>query len=122
MRTWTKVGEEIVGSPVDEGTILTRAIVERAINNLDWIEIPKGGKLEVAAMPGLNISAAIQQLRVPKVSHIAISSDLAPYGFYGLRAHYKNGDAEIFLVDCGSNVTPVCTEFTLKEEVHAAAI
>jgi hypothetical protein len=90
MRTWTKVGEEIVGSPVDEGTILTRAIVERAINNLDWIEIPKGGKLEVAAMPGLNISAAIQQFptsQFPATWRHTASTGSAPITKTGMRKY-----------------------------------
>ena len=111
MRTWTKVGEALVGSPIDEGTILGRDMVCRAIDRLQWLEIPKDGTLEVAAMPGLGIKEAIKELKIPKVSHIAISSALAPYGFYGIRAHYKNGDAEIFLVDAGSHITPVCTDF-----------
>jgi hypothetical protein len=118
MRTWTKVGEDVVGSPVDEGTILGRDQVKRAIDNMVWMSLP----VEVGAMPGLNISQAIEELRVPKVSHIAVSSDLAPYGFYGIRAHYKNGDADIFLVDSGSELTPVCTDFTPKEKENAPTI
>jgi hypothetical protein len=116
-RTWTKVGTEVVGAPLDEGCIIDRSAVVRAIGSLEWQEIPKGGKLEAPAMPGLGISAAIKQLRIPKVSHVAWSSELAPYGFYGIRGHYKNGDAEIFIVDMGTHLTPVCTEFTPKVEV-----
>jgi hypothetical protein len=116
-RTWTKVGEELVGSSMDDSTVLARGIVERAIANLEWLEIPKDGKLELPAMPALGISAAIEDLKIPKVSHVATSPDLAPYGFYGIRGHYSNGDAEIFLVDSGSKMTVICSDFTPKEEV-----
>jgi hypothetical protein len=122
MRTWTKVGEDLVGSPIDDETILDRGAVCRAIDRLQWMEIPKEGTLEVAMMPGLGIKESIKELRIPKVSHIAISSALAPYGFYGIRAHYKNGDAEIFLIDVGSNITPVCTDFTPKEKENATTV
>jgi hypothetical protein len=115
VRTWTKIGEEVVGSPIDEGTILGRDMVVKAIEELEWREIPKEGTLEAPAMLGLNITEAIQKLKIPNVSHVGWSSELAPYGFYGIRGHYKNGDAEIYLVDQGTDLTPVCSDFIGKD-------
>jgi len=98
----------------EDGANLSRAAVERAIRTIEWREIPKGGSLEAPAMPGLGIKAAIQELRIPKVSHIAWSNQLAPYGFYGIRGHYSNGDAEVYIIDAGDHLTPVCSDFTPK--------
>jgi hypothetical protein len=99
-RTWTTVGKDF-----------ERIIVDVAIRHLDWQEIPKGGHLEAPAMPGLGIKAAIRELHIPKVSHVAWSSHLAPYGFYGIRGHYTNGDAEVYIVDLGTHLVPVCSDF-----------
>lgn len=99
-RTWTQVGKAH-----------NRATVERAITSIEWLEIPKGGTLEAPMMPGEGIKAAIQQLRIPKVSHVAWSSELAPYGFYAIRGHYANGDAEVYIVDMGTHLVPVCSDF-----------
>lgn len=112
MRTWTKVGERLIGTALDEGVIFDRAAIVRAIRSLEWQEIPKGGTLSAPAMQGLNISAAIKDLKIPKVSHVAWTNELAPYGFYGIRGHYANGDAEIYIMDSGTVLTPVCTDFT----------
>lgn len=111
MRTWTKVGERLIGTALDEGVIFDRAAIVRAIRSLEWREIPKGGKISAPAMQGLNISAAIQDLKIPRVSHVAWTNELAPYGFYGIRGHYANGDAEIYIMDSGTVLTPVCTDF-----------
>lgn len=111
MRTWTKVGERLIGVSLDEGVIFDRAAVVRAINSLEWCEIPRGGSISAPAMQGLNISAAIKDLKIPRVSHVAWSHELAPYGFYGIRGHYANGDAEIYIMDSGTVLTPVCTDF-----------
>jgi hypothetical protein len=104
-RTWTETGKK-------EGFDRTR--VEAAIRLMNWREIPKGGSVEVPMMPGDGIKAAIQQLRIPKVSHIAWSSELAPYGFYAIRGHYSNGSAEIYIADMGTHLTPLCSDFHPK--------
>jgi hypothetical protein len=111
-RTWTETGKK-------EG--FDRARVEAAIESINWREIPKGRSVEAPMMPGEGIKAAIQQLRIPKVSHIAWSSELAPYGFYGIRGHYSNGDAEIYIADMGTHLTPLCSDFHSKESQKEAA-
>jgi hypothetical protein len=119
-RTWTQVGQEVVGGKntevlLEEGQgTMSQARVVRAIESIKWREIPKGDTLEAPMIPGEGIKAAIQQLRIPKVSHVAWSCELAPYGFYGIRGHYSNGDAEVYVVDLGTHLTPVCSDFHKK--------
>ena len=108
-RTWTQTGNK-------EG--FDRARVEAAIRLLNWQEIPKGGSLEMPMLPGEGIKAAIQQLRIPKVSHVAVSSELAPYGLYGIRGNYSNGQAEIYIADMGTHLTPLCSDFHPKNELN----
>ncbi len=107
-RTWTKVGEEFTGEHAK------REQIAGAIERMEWQEIPKGGSLTLGMMPGEGIKAAIRELHIPKVSHVAVSNELAPYGLYGIRGHYKNGDANVFIVDRGSDMLPVCSDFTAK--------
>lgn len=105
VRTWTKVGEKH-----------NRATVERAIENIEWRELR--GTIEVPMMQGEGIKAAIRELRIPRVSHVAWSNELAPYGFYAIRGHYANGDAEVYIVDRGSDLIPVCSDFTERRQTE----
>ena len=77
---------------------------------------PLTPETEEAAMPALGIRAAIRELRLPKVSHYAIGHELAPYGLYGIRAHYRNGTAEVYLVDEGSQMLVLASDFSPSEE------
>jgi hypothetical protein len=104
-RNWTKVGADH-----------SRTAVERAILTLEWREIPKEGTLEAPMGPGEGIKAAIRELKIPRVSHVAWSNQMAPYGFYGIRGHYPNGDAEVYIVDEGTHLSPVCSDFHPKGE------
>lgn len=116
-RTWTTVGTQIVGAELeDRESVIDKDTVEQAIGTVNWREIPKDGHLEAPMMPGEGIKAAIQTLRIPKVSHVAWSNELAPYGFYGVRGHYKNGQAEVYMVDTGTSIIPVCSDFHEKQE------
>lgn len=107
-RTWTKVGAvEMTREADDGGPITTRDIVARAVDGLTWHPVP----CDLAAMPGMAINAMIQQLRLPKVSHVGSSNGLAPYGFVGARAHYKDGTAEVYAIDSGTEITPLLSDF-----------
>jgi len=98
-RTWTKVGKHHThGREEDIGGMIDR---------LNWKEIP----CEMGMMPGEAIKAAIKELRIPKVSHVANSHEMAPYGLLGIKAHYKNGDANIYLVDEGCSTVVIATDF-----------
>ena len=75
------------------------------LQNVNWLEAVEG--LEVAMMPGEGIKAAIKEFKIPRVSHIAISHEFAPYGLYGIRGHYKGKEIDIFMVDTGTCLTPI---------------
>lgn len=102
-RTYTNVGKSEA----------TPEQIDRAIETLEWIE-PKG-KQPMAQ--GMAISEVIVECRIPKVSHIAIHgmiyrSELQnPYGFYGIKAQYKNGKASIYIMDTGCEVIIMASDF-----------
>ena len=112
-RTWTEVGAPLVGTRLEDGIELTQDTVAEIIDHLDWQEAHPG--MDLPAVPGLGIAQCIRELRIPKVSHIAVSNELAPYGLYGIRGHYTNGHADVFVVDRGSDLIPVCSDFYPKE-------
>ena len=98
-RTWTKTG-----ATYSTGR---RKSLARAFDALEWPALP----IECGMMPGENIKHAIRELHIPKVSHVAISHERAPYGLYGIRAHYSNGDADIYLLDRGSDLMTLASDF-----------
>ncbi len=103
-RTWTVVGKEYTEGKEEE---IAAAAVE-----MPWQTMP----CEMAMMPGLGIKEAIKQLRLPKVTRVGHSPALAPYGFLGIEANYKNGKAQIFLIDHGDGVVPLFSDFEPKED------
>jgi hypothetical protein len=104
-RTWTEVGKEYTEKRQEE--------IALYIQEIQWHELPH----TTGMMAGEGIKHCIKELRIPKVTHIAISNEMAPYGLYGIRGHYKNGMAEIYIVDSGCDCTPICSDF--YEEVPA---
>lgn len=82
--------------------------IRAAAAALDWRALPLDN---VPAMPGYGIQQVIRELRLPKVSRVAWSSDLAPCGFYGIEANYRNGRAQVFILDKGSELTPLVSYF-----------
>jgi hypothetical protein len=89
---WMQAGKEHWTGRQDGLTAIFAAV--------DWQEFTPG--VEVAMMPGLGIQETIKQLRIPKVSHFAISNELAPFGLYGIRGHFENADVDFFVADAGS--------------------
>lgn len=102
-RAWTGVGAEHTDDEL-------RPSVVRAIDALRWQE-PTG---EFAMMPALGISACVKELRLPKVSAVAISHDLAPFGLYGIEANYSDGRARIYVLDRGTEYIPLASDFWPK--------
>ena len=76
------------------------------INRVDWLEITPG--MTMAAMPGMAINELRKQFKLPKASHICDSSELAPFGLVGIRAHFKNADVDFFAVDEGTHISSLC--------------
>ena len=105
MLNWTKIGEPEVGEH--------RERFADAIARLPWQSLP----CELGMMPGENIKAVVKALRIPKVSHVAVSNELAPFGLYGIRGHYANGTAQVYVLDIGTECVPVASE--LLPEVAA---
>lgn len=103
--TWTKIG-----APYN-GTEPLRKRVQSAIDGLEWLAPP----VELPFCPGEGIKNLIKVLRLPKVSHVAHSSDLAPYGFLGVRCQYTDGTAEVYAVDEGSSTVVVRSDFHPNE-------
>lgn len=119
-RTWTKVGRPAygyVGTDRGERPSITRQAgrrrIEAAIERLDWGEIPA----QLPMGPGMGIMAAVKELRLPRVSAIAISNELAPYSLYGIEANYRDGRARIYILDRGSDLLPLASDFPIEASV-----
>lgn len=118
-RTWTTVADDVV-KRIPGGR--DRVTAEAA--DLDWQDVPKDGSLTVGFMPGAAIRSAIQEFGIPKVSKIAIGSIDCPAasgdedgfypGFYAIEGNYRNGRARVYLVDTGTSLTPVFSDFWAK--------
>ena len=88
--------------------------IGREIESLEWHEARKG--LELPMMQGIGIGEAIKQLGLPKVSHVAYNGCIfGSYGFYGIRAHYKNADVDVFVIDSGTDITVTCMDVTVRQ-------
>lgn len=109
-RTWTTVGTKAIGLRLEDG-VLTEAGISAAIEALSWVD----ARIELPMIPALGIRAAISELQIPKVSLVAVSDELAPYGLYGIEGHYTNGRARVYVIDLGSEITPVASDFWPEE-------
>lgn len=103
VRNWTTVGAKFTR------TERQRANVAGAVARLEWVA-PEG---EFPMLPAENIKAAIRSLRIPKVSLIAIGT-MGRYGFYGIEGNYANGRARFYVLDRGSEVVLVASDFFAK--------
>lgn len=105
----------------------TTDAVETAIAELVWMEVPEDGILGDMAgglMGALALKAAVDELRIPKVSRFAVgvlpcwsdheTGELC-YGLLGIEGNYKNGQAQIYIADRGSDLLPIGADFTPKE-------
>lgn len=109
-RTWTSVGKHWTSAD-------DRAHVEAEIDRLEWKEI--GDAIDLPFLAGHAINAAIEQLRLPKVSHVAHDGYLrypdplqsAPLALYGIECHYPNGRARVYVLDRGTGLTPLASDF-----------
>lgn len=100
-RNWTTTGAAY------NGTDEQRERLGRIFDSLQWQEIP----CTLPMMQGEAIKAAIRELRLPKASHVADSHELAPYGLVAIRCHYKNGDAQVYILDEGVRLVVLASDF-----------
>ena len=98
-RTWTQVGEEHSESKQEE--------LANMFDRLEWQSIP----CTLPVMPGEGIKKVIRELNIPKADQVAYSHEMAPYGLMGIKAHYKNGDATIYICDEGCQCVILATDF-----------
>ncbi len=102
-RTYTMVGRNEA----------THEQIDNAILTLDWIDAK--GKLPMGQ--GMAIQECITECKMPNPSHVAIhgringTSPESPYGFYGIRSKYKNGVAQVYLMDHGSECIVMASDF-----------
>lgn len=120
-RTWTTVAEanvERVGG---------RDAIEKKIAGLDWRDAKVDGT--VGAMQGMAINAVIAELGLPRVSAYAIDAFAIPGdfdsdgfypGFYGIECTYADGRARVYMLDTGTAIEPVCSDFPVERAAVAA--
>jgi len=97
-RNWTKIGKDYTEGKEDR----VGAIFDR----MEW-SMPES----MAMMPGLGIKECIKQLRLPKVTNVAVSHEMAPFGLIGVECNYKNGRARVFALDQGCEIVILCSDF-----------
>ena len=114
-RTWTQTGAPYT-------TPERRPDVLAAIAALEWTAIPDGDSLTLPFLPGEGIKAVIAELQLPKVSALAWNGvvdwpaaqpggDREHYAVYGIEANYKNGRARVYVLDTGTQLLPVASDF-----------
>ena len=103
-RTWTEIGQEYTRDK--------KEVIAAMIERMDWRTLP----CEMGMGPGMAIKEAIKAFKIPKPSRVATSNEMAPYGLIAVEGNYKNGRAQVFMVDDGVSVTPICSDFYAKEE------
>ena len=116
------------------GTEKQRQKIINAAACMNWQKIPEEGELELPMMQGDALNAIVREYRIPRVSHIAHSPALAPYGFVAARGHYLDKEAsdaascrltgpkriyhavDVFAVDTGTAVMALCAMVYAPEE------
>lgn len=101
-RNWTDVGEDCG---------IDRDRIAKEIEGMDWE--PLTG--EKPFSQGYAIQAAINEFRMPNVSAVSMYSGFGPMSLLGIEAHYANGKCRLYILDDGSTLTPLCSDFTPKE-------
>lgn len=81
---------------------------EKAITEMEWKLVTS--EMQLPLSTGFAIKEFVNKLQLPRVSHIALSNDFAPYGFYGLRTHYGDGQVEIYILDTGLAGAVICSD------------
>jgi len=74
--------------------------IKEIILNAEW-ETVEPGKMFPMGQGGF-CQEAIEQFKIPKVSHVSLYNDFSGMGFYGIRGNYKSQVVDIFFIDEGS--------------------
>jgi hypothetical protein len=81
---------------------------EKAIKEMDWKLVTS--EMQLPLQTGFAIKEFVNKLQLPRVSHVALSDAFQPYGFYGLRTHYGDGQVEIYIIDTGLAGAVICSD------------
>jgi len=100
-RNWTTKGTEHNGTPDQKEKL------GRMFDNLEWHDKP----VTMGMMQAEGIKVAIESLKIPKVSHVATSNEMAPYGLLAVRGHFSNGWANVYFCDEGSKLVVLASDF-----------
>lgn len=100
---WFPIGREFSGSQEKRDRML------EAIGRVQW-QLLQSDMLKIGMMQGYALEEAVKHFKIPKVSHVACSHDLAPFGLICIRGHYTNASVDLFFVDKGESLVPVCAK------------
>ena len=90
--------------------IYSKEQIDTGIETIDeWQDMEQNKSL--AFSQGFAVNEAVRQFKIPKVSHVAQYGMICGHGLIGIRAHYKNGMAQIYLADNGTACIPVAVDF-----------
>lgn len=92
---WTEKGDRF---HFDHAQVITE------IERMDWE--PSSGLKPFCQ--GHALHALIHELRIPKVTHVALHGGIGAISILGIRAHYRQGEVDIYAGDDGLTVTPIC--------------
>ena len=122
--TWTSVGAELFdrhrAAAAGKNYARSRLDVTAAISRLSWRE--RNDARDMPAMAGQAFAYAINYLGLPGVELLAWNGSIevedprdhtaGAYALYGIEAHYDDGRARIYLVDRGTDLLVIGSEFT----------
>ena len=98
-----------------------RDALKAAADGLKWIDTTGGGKTTLPFCQGQGIGEVIRQLNIPRVCAVGYTHEMAPFGLYGIRAKYKQGFVDLFVMDEGSEIKPVFAVCHWEEKKEVAA-
>jgi hypothetical protein len=106
-RTWTKIAAK-------DFTDGNHPKYEHLFNKLKWEKWEIGKSLPF--VPRTAIKIAVKELKIPRVTHYAISRDMVPYNLYGIRGLFSNGIVKAYILDTGDSAVVLATDFYPKDE------
>lgn len=107
---WTQIGRE------HTATDDQRARVQREIDRMDWQTLPA----RLPMSQGMAIQRATQEYGPAGIGRVSINAGIGPMALLGIEKCYVNGLARIYLLDDGTDVTPLRSDFWPKQSAGIA--
>jgi len=112
---WLSVGERFTKGKENR--------IKQSALTVEWKEIPADGTpLTLPFLSGDSIKTMIREFEMPNVSHVGLSDAMAPNGLIAARAHYKSQEVEVYAIDTGTHVIPLCCFVTQRGHQRLAEI